>query len=146
MTNGIRRFGLVLSVVLVGLGCNRPQTSQEHNAATSAPLTAATPATRAPTTGKVTRVVFVGKEQPCDCTKARLESGWSALQSALGTPPKVPVERLQLDTEPDQVEPFQRQKPAMTLPALYFLDANDSVVELLQGEVTREQVATALAK
>jgi hypothetical protein len=33
----------------------------------------------------------------------------------------------------------------MALPALYFLDGKSTVVELLQGEVTAEQIAGVLA-
>jgi hypothetical protein len=146
MMNESREIGLALCVVLATMGCNRTRASNRSPSATTAPLAAASTATHGQATARVTRIVFVGKEHPCDCTKARLEAGWAALQAALGTPPRVPVERLKIDTEPDQVEPYRRQKPAMALPALYFVDAQGSVVDLLQGDVTRDQVAAALAR
>jgi hypothetical protein len=49
-------------------------------------------------------------------------------------------------TKPEKVKPYQSQKPTMTLPALYFIDGKGSVVQLLQGDVTQEQVAAALAR
>jgi len=95
---------------------------------------------------KVVRVVFVGKEHACDCTRRSIEASWAALQRALGTPPKLPVERLNLDTQTDKVAPYRRQKAFTALPAIYFIDAKGSVAELLQGEVTRAQIDAALAK
>jgi hypothetical protein len=93
---------------------------------------------------KVAKIIFVGKERPCDCTRKALDAGWSALQKALGTPAKLAVERLQVDTEAAKVEPYRQQKPIMALPAIYFLDGKGTVVELLQGEVTTDQIAVVL--
>lgn len=95
---------------------------------------------------KVVRVVFVGKEHACDCTRRSIEASWAALQRALGTPPKLPVERLNLDTQEEKVAPYRRQKALTALPAIYFVDAKGSVAELLQGDVTRAQIEAALAK
>jgi hypothetical protein len=94
----------------------------------------------------VVRVVFVGKEHACDCTRRSIDAGWAMLQRALGRPPKLPVERLNLDTQEDEVAPYRRQKALTALPAIYFVDAKGSVAELLQGEVTRAQIEAALAK
>ncbi|HEX7499170.1 MAG TPA: hypothetical protein VF524_02585 [Polyangia bacterium] len=86
----------------------------------------------------------MGKEHACDCTRKTVDAGWAALQKALGAPAKVPVEKLQVDTEADKVAPYRQQKPIVALPALYFLDGKSTVVELLQGEVTAEQIAGVL--
>ncbi|MFC1642457.1 hypothetical protein ACFL5O_07195 [Myxococcota bacterium] len=136
-------FGIGLSLG----GCDRARASAEpeRTRTTAAPVTAApTASTEQRASAKVVRVVFVGKEHPCDCTKKRLELGWAALEQALGTPPKVPVERLKLDTQPEQVEPYRKRKPLMTLPAVYFVDAENAIVALLQGEITAEQVSAVL--
>ncbi len=92
----------------------------------------------------MTKIVFVGKEHPCDCTRKSIDAGWAAVQTALGTPAKLPVERLQVDTEGAKVEPYRKQKAIMALPAIYFVDGKNAVLELLQGEVTAEQVGTIL--
>jgi hypothetical protein len=97
-----------------------------------------------PAAAKVTRIVFVGKEHPCDCTRKALDAGWAALQRALGTPSKVPVEKLQVDTDGSKVDPYRNQKPIMALPAIYFLDGRGTVLELLQGAVTTDQIAGVL--
>ena len=73
-----------------------------------------------------------------------VDDSWAALQKALGTPAKVPVERLQIDTDGAQVEPYKQQKAMMALPAIYFVDGEAKVLELLQGEVTAEQVQKVL--
>ncbi len=93
---------------------------------------------------RLTKIVFVGKEHACDCTRKTVDAGWAALQKALGTPAKVPVERLQIDTQGEQVAPYRSMKPLMALPAIYFIDGKGAVVELLQGEVEEAQIAAVL--
>ena len=97
------------------------------------------------TASKVARIVFVGKEHACDCTRKRVDAGWAALQKAIGTPAKLPIETLQLDTQEDKVEPYKKMRPIMALPAIYFIDAKDNLVEMLQGEITDAQVSSVLA-
>jgi hypothetical protein len=88
---------------------------------------------------ELTRIVFVGKKDACDCTRKTVDTGWATLQNALGTPATRPVERLQIDTEAEKVEPYRKQKPFMALPAIYFLDGKNTEMELLQGEVSEAQ-------
>ena len=125
---------------LAALGCERSRAAPGVAGTTSAVQAAAAK----PTTPKVTRIIFVGKEHACDCTRKTVDAGWAALQQALGTPAKVPVERLQIDTQGDKVAPYRQQKPMMALPAIYFVDGKDKVLELLQGEVTAEQIVAGL--
>ena len=132
-------FSLLFAVA----GCNKAS-----NAAVAQTTTSMTSVSQAaavsPAAAKVTKIVFVGKERPCDCTRKALDAGWAALQKALGTPSKVPVEKLQVDTDGSKVDPYRNQKPIMALPAIYFLDGKGTVVELLQGEVTTDQIAGVL--
>jgi hypothetical protein len=131
-------FGSVL--LFAAAGCNRTSSAPAAASATSV----SQPAAANPAAAKVARIVFVGKEHPCDCTRKALDAGWAALQKALGTPTKVPVEKLQVDTDGSKVDPYRNQKPIMALPAIYFLDGKGTVVELLQGEVTTDQIAGVL--
>lgn len=125
---------LVLALSLTA-ACNRP------SKAAGEPVSTAKAQTGAPALPKATKIVFVGKEHACDCTRKSVDAGWAAVQKALGTPAKLPTERLQIDTEGEKVEPYRKQKPIMALPAIYFVDGKGTVLELLQGEVTAEQVA-----
>lgn len=87
------------------------------------------------------RIVFVDKENCCKCTGQRTEKSWSALQGALKNKTgKVPVERIHIDTQADKAAKYKAMKPIMVIPAIYFLDADNGLIEMLQGEVTREQV------
>ena len=131
-------LGLALSFTTAG--CNTPSKAPPGRASAAQAQAAATPAAT-----KVTKIVFVGKQNACDCTRKAVDAGWAALQKALGTPAKLPVERLQIDTQGDKVAPYRQQKPMMALPALYFVDGKDMVLELLQGEVTEQQIIAALA-
>jgi hypothetical protein len=97
-------------------------------------------------TAQVVRIVFVGKEHACDCTRKKVETALAALQSVLGTPPKLPIEMLKVDTEEDKVEPYRKQRPMMAMPAIYFVDGKGGVVEMLQGEITAEQIASIVKK
>jgi len=94
----------------------------------------------------VAKIVFVGKQNACDCTRTRVEAGWAALQKALGTPAKLPVERMQIDTDEARVEPYRQQKAMMALPAIYFVDDKAMVLELLQGEVTDAEITAVLKR
>jgi hypothetical protein len=139
-------FLLALILSLTGVACQRSQATSSSAPNTGGLAQAATAATAAPAPApqKLTRVVFVGKENACECTRKTVDAGWATLQTALGTPAKLPVEQVQIDTEAERVEPYRKQKPIMALPAIYFLDGNDVVVELLQGEVTEAQIAAIL--
>lgn len=130
-------FALSLSAA----SCNNPSSAVARKSSTHTAQTAQTA-----TATKVARVVFVGKENACDCTRKTVEAGWAALQQALGTPAKAPVERLQIDTQVEEVAPYRKQKPMMALPAIYFVDDRNTVLELLQGEVTEAQIASALKR
>jgi hypothetical protein len=145
----------LLVLTLVISGCGKTEASASSPKGVSAQLTATkcdpsrpgatcTGPNSAAAAAAVTKIVFVGKEHACDCTRARVDAAWAVLQKALGATPKVPVERLQIDTEGDKVAPYRQQRALMALPAIYFLNAKGEVVELLQGEVTAEQVAKAL--
>ena len=130
-----------LALLLATAGCNKASSTSPGQ--TTAPK--ATQAAAASTAAaKVSKIVFVGKEHPCDCTRKAIDAGWAALEKTLDTGVKLPVERLQIDTQGEKVEPYRTQKPIMALPAIYFVDGKNAVLELLQGEVTPEQIAGAL--
>ncbi len=111
-------LGFMFCFSTVGGGCQRSRIA----ASTAATANAAQPSPTKQVSSKVTRVVFVGKEHACDCTRKTVDAGWAALQKALGTPAKLPTERLLVDTQGPKVEPYRNQKPIMALPAIYFLD------------------------
>lgn len=138
-----RHFFKILFVFLffLGFACNGPGTTSGGGAAGSA-ARAAPPKVqkRAPA-----KIVFVSKEKACACTQKAIEAGWAALHKALGTPAKVPVDKLFIDTQEYLVQPYQQKRAIMALPALYFLDAQGEVLEQLQGEVTEAQIAQVLS-
>ena len=132
---------LALVLALTVVACER---SQAASSSAPSPAGLAQAAATTPAPQKLTRVVFVGKKNACDCTRKTVDAGWATLQRALGTPAKLPVEQLQIDTEAEKVEPYRKQKPIMALPAIYFLDGKNVVLELLQGEVSEAQLAAIL--
>jgi hypothetical protein len=140
----IRYQYLLWLVVAVSLPAAMACKSQAPSPGAAIGAAVAAPAAQAPAKVQPSRIVFVGKEHACDCTKKSIDAGWEALQKALGAPAKLPVERLQIDTQGDKVTPFREQKPMMALPALYFVDGKDTVMELLQGEVSEAQIAAVL--
>lgn len=109
----------------------------------SKPAVEAPPPSRA---AKLSKIVFVGKEHACDCTRKAVDAGWAALEKAVGTPAKVPIEKLYADTEAARVEPYRSQKAILALPAIYFVDGQGAVLDLLQGEVSESQVQPVLSK
>ncbi len=93
----------------------------------------------------VTKIVFVDKEKCCACTAERTEKTWNALQAALkGKSSTIPVEKFHVDTQAKEAGKYKAMKPMVTIPALYFLDAEGNLIEMLQGEVTQAQVEKLL--
>lgn len=142
MNRYVRLVLLALTSVSAVMGCK----SQDRSSASAISAAVAAPAVPAPAKSQTSRIVFVGKENACDCTRKSVEAGWTALHKALGTPAKLPVERYQIDTEGDKVAPYRQQKPMVALPAIYFVDGKATVLELLQGEVSEAEIAAALKK
>jgi hypothetical protein len=90
------------------------------------------------------RIVFIDKEKACDCTRKRVEQTWTALQSALGTPPALPVQPLHVDTQAAEAATYTSAKPLMVPPGIYFVDRQGAVVGMLQGEIESEEIEMAL--
>lgn len=152
---------LAALLALLPLACSKESTASAAPPApapaASAPPAAAPTAPTAPTAVargsaglepaaalQVTRIVFVGKEKACECTQKRIDGSWAALQAALAKKSAVPVERLNLDTQSDQVAFYQGLRAILAIPAIYFLDSKGELVEMLQGEVTEPQASGAL--
>ncbi|MFH1434213.1 MAG: hypothetical protein ABIJ56_00720 [Pseudomonadota bacterium] len=95
------------------------------------------------TTG-VSRIVFIGMDQACACTRKRIEASWKALQDALAGHPGIQVTRIQWDTNEDEAEKYADMKPLMAIPGIYFLDGEGKLVDQLQGDVNVDQVAAIL--
>jgi hypothetical protein len=93
---------------------------------------------------KVAKIVFVGKQEACDCTRARIDGSLAALESALSGAKTIPVERLQADANEIEVKQYNDMSPIMVLPAVYLLDGEGKLVKMLQGELTSEQIVAAL--
>lgn len=119
--------------------------TKKTDAATAASTGITSSSLTAKASAKVANIVFVTKEHPCDCTRKRIDTAEAALQQVLGNPAKIPVQTLKADLEPEKLEPYRQQKPAMALPAIYLLDGKNVVLELLQGEITAEQLSNALS-
>ncbi len=132
------RFAVIVSLFLLSLpACAKGKAMPAAAvAATSAPVTAS----------KVARVVFMDKEHACQCTRKRVEDTWAALQAALGTPPKLPIERIYIDTQAAQAGPYTSAKPLMVPPGIYFVDQQQHVFELLQGEVKAKEITAVLKR
>jgi hypothetical protein len=97
------------------------------------PSVAAQPAS--PASAPALRIVFVDKKAACACTRTAVDEGWKTLESTLGPKSKVPVTRLFMDTQADQVAVYRSKRPMVALPAIYVIDRADSIVGMLQGEI-----------
>ena len=153
-----RSLTLILSLALLALagGCktNVESSAPASGGVRSAPASgpAATPAAdpkpgpskRPAVSGKVKRIVFLDIEKACACTKKRIAASWNALAAALGKPAAVPVERIHMDTQPLRAATYKAKRPVMVPPAVYLLGMEDKLLEVLQGEVTADQIKKVL--
>jgi hypothetical protein len=123
---------LAVSLTLLATGCKQQgAVSQQTNTAAA--------------DSKIAKIVFVGKKNACPCTRKKIKASWTALQKALSKPTKLVVERLQIDTDGAKVKPYKKQKAMIALPAIYFVDSETNVLQLLQGKVTKQKIAAVLA-
>jgi len=125
--------------------CKQDVAASEPTAAAAA-ASASTAADTKSAQAAVAKVVFVGQQDACDCTRKRVDDSFAALQTALGDRQDITVERLQEDVDQASVKRYQKMRTIMVLPAIYLLDRSGAPVEMLQGEVTVEQLRHALGK
>lgn len=131
----------ILLVSAIAQSCKQGNKPSDQNSVASKQATE--PQSAEP---KVTQIVFVGKENACACTRTRIDESWGALQQALGTRKDISVDRIHIDTEEMKVAPYQKMRTIMVIPAIYFLDASGALVDMLQGEVTAEQILGVLQR
>lgn len=136
-------FFIPMMLSVLAVGCNTSRSSN-GTIASSSPVSSGVPAI-SPLQTQVTHLVFIDKQNACNCTRARVAKGWDALQSALGGRATPSVERLYVDTQPEQVQKYRQMRPMMAVPALYFLNASDALVDQLQGEFTTQQIQAIFA-
>ncbi len=147
---------LSLAVVTALSGCDRRAEAGGNRAPASSTAQAAPAASEGPVAAdpsgaaavsapasRVARIAFVDKENCCDCTRRAQDASWAALQAALGGA-AIPVERIHFDTQAAQADSYRSLRPMMASPGIYFLDAAGGLVDLLQGEVTADQVRAVL--
>ena len=107
-------------LVIAGCGSN---TESEDNAG----------AGRALVDNPIARNVMIDKEECCDCTRKRIQLCDRALSAGMAGF-DLPVERIHIDSQPEEADEYRAMKSFMVLPALYFLDEDNNVVQMLQGE------------
>lgn len=134
---------LAVSLVLTAGGCKETRAAADTvasatQAESAAPVAATKPA------ASTAKIIFIDMENGCACTQKRVAGGWTALQTALAGKTTPTVERLHSDTETEKAGAYEKLRPLLTVPALYFVDAKGGLVELLQGEVTTEQIQKVL--
>lgn len=122
-------MALLVAIVAIGVACTERAVAEDGAAAQA----------------KVAKIVFIDLEKCCKCTAGQTAKSWDALQAALAaTSAQVPVERWHMDSQAEQAEKYRTMKPMVAMPAVYFLDAAGNLVEMLQGDVTQEQVEKLL--
>jgi hypothetical protein len=138
LRNSVAMGPLVFALSVLAVGCK-----QEVTASGQAANPTASSKTRA-ANSKITKIVFIGKKNACDCTRKRVDDSFAALRTALGDHPDMAIEQLQVDVDQESVVHYQKLRPIMVLPAIYLLEGSGALVDVLQGEVTTEQIANVL--
>ena len=142
----LRRFAspcAALVLLSLGAGCKQDVAASGQAATTSTESTSRTVSEEESAT-RVARIVFIGKQNACDCARVRVDDSFAALQTALGGREDIPVERLRVDVDQPRVAPYREMRAIMVLPAVYLLDGAGELIEMLQGEVTMEQFRSAI--
>ena len=93
---------------------------------------------------KLHRVVFIDQEEACGCTRERIDATWEALDTALVDRPEITVERVFGDTQESEAAPYIAMKALVVAPGIYFFDEKDTLLEMMQGKLSAEQLAVAV--
>lgn len=133
---------VLLTALVASAGCGQASGESAGSPTPASSSEQAVSGTQPETT--VARIVFIDQEQACECTRDRIEASWTALQAALGEGSAMQVERIHRDTQQEQAEEYRLLRPMVTVPGIYLLDEGGAIVELLQGEVTEQQLRAAL--
>lgn len=138
------RSSYVLVVMALGLavaaGCDKKAEASNGTGQPAATQTANATAKKSP----VARLAFLDKAEACECTQKTINKGWGSLQAVLGSGNPMPVDRIHVDTQADQAAPLLAQRKIIAVPALYLLDANGFVIDMLQGDIEESDVRKAL--
>jgi hypothetical protein len=103
----------------------------------------AVPPAAEPAAATVARIVFIGQAESCDCTRKRIDDSWAVLTAALEGR-DLPVERLQVDVDKDDAQAWRDRQAFVVAPAVFFVDANEQIVTMLQGELASEEIEAVL--
>lgn len=95
---------------------------------------------------QIDQIVFVGLKECCACTRNRIDESWRVLQNVLTTMPELTVKRIRRDIDKEEALQLTQLRSMMVAPGIYFLNSEQGVVELLQGEVTEKQILALLDK
>ena len=133
-----------LSLALLGVGCDRFAAARPPKKVDAGARRAAEPAS--PKKAVLARIAFLDVQDACECTKARIDASWQALQAALKERPGTTVERIHIDTQEALAKPYTVERALMVPPGVYFVGPAGEVLELLQGELTDDQIRLVLAQ
>jgi hypothetical protein len=89
---------------------------------------------------KVARIVFLDRLDGNAAAKAHLDEVWVEVQTAMEDWRGILVERIHIDAEPKQSEKILALRSVDKLPGIYFLDENDALIEMLQGDVKANEI------
>ena len=95
---------------------------------------------------QVVLVVFIDAEGADAATQQTIDETWASLREAAKARPDLTIERFHKDTQTALAAPYLQLQPLAALPGVYFLDAKDRLVSLLQGDVLLGQVQALLKK
>jgi len=138
---------LLMVAVLAGLGTHSGCGARQDNNATDGEAESAVTQAVTGTSvnlNPVDHIVFVGLQESCACTRNRINESWRVLQNSLATAPEISVQRIQRDVDKKAALELHRLKPLLVAPGLYFLDAENQLIGMLQGEVSAQQLSTLL--
>ena len=142
---------ILLLLFQLVLGCDAKQ--EPASPETAAPQPAAGKATIVPSSGGaavassvVSRVVFVGQKDACPCTRERIAKTWPNVEKAVAGFKGVSIQKIQNDVEIEEADRYDNMRSVMVIPGIYFMDRNEKLIEMLQGEVTEAQITAVLQK
>jgi hypothetical protein len=95
---------------------------------------------------KVNQVIYITKSKACGCSVKTVQAADALVNQIFTGPRQALLKRIDYDTDRQAAVPYIGEYRLIQLPALLFLDAQNRMIWMAEGEVAKQDVAGKLSQ
>ena len=95
---------------------------------------------------KLSQVVYITRSKACGCSAKSVQAADALVNRTFTGPRQALLKRIDYDTDRQAAVPYIGEYRLIQLPALLFLDAQNHMLCMAVGEVSKEDVAANLSQ